>query len=134
MSHCVHESCMTLPARIYLQKITTNTPYLCSHYTITPSAVNLATTLTSGIQESVNSLCGDGTNMSAVTGGIGAAMGLIILTMIAVIVVLLLRQSAKGKANKRYKKYFLTNKTAAMVNISIHSIQNLHWQDGGDLQ
>ena len=59
------------------------------------------TTLTSVIQESVNSLCGDGTNMPVVTGGVGGVIGLIILTQIVVIVVLLLRQSAKGKSNKR---------------------------------
>ena len=86
-----------------------NTPYLCFHYTITPfycsPAVNLTktttATLTSVIQESLNCLCGDGTNMPVVTGGVGGVMGLIILTLIAVIVVLLLRQSAKGKANNR---------------------------------
>ena len=39
--------------------------------------------------------------MPVVTGFVGGVMGLIILTMIAVIVVLLLRQSAKSKANKR---------------------------------
>ena len=44
--------------------------------------------------------------MSVVTEGIGGVMGLIILTMIAVIIVLLLRQSA---INRRYKN-FLTNK------------------------
>ena len=42
-----------------------------------------------------------GTNMPVVTGGVGGVMGLIILTQIAVIVVLFLRQNAKGKANKR---------------------------------
>ena len=105
----MHESCMTLPARIYLHKLLPNTPYLCSHYTITPSycspAVNLTktttTTLTSVIQESVNSLCEDGTIMPVVTGGVGGVIGLIILTQVVVIVVLLLRQSAKSKANKR---------------------------------
>ena len=105
ISHCVHEYCMT--PSIYLHKLLPNTSYLCSHYTITPSycspAVNLTktttTTSTSVIQESVNSLCGDGTNMPVVTGGVGGVMGLI--TQIVVIVVLLLRQSAKGKANKR---------------------------------
>ena len=39
--------------------------------------------------------------MPVVTGCVGGVTGLIILTMIAVIVVLLLRQSAKGKADKR---------------------------------
>ena len=72
---------------------------------ITPSyclpAVNFANTLTSVIQESVNSLCEDGTNMPGVTGSVGGVMGLIILTQIVVIVVLLLRQRAKSKANKR---------------------------------
>ena len=96
---------MTLPARIYPHKLLPNKPYLCSDYTITPSycspAVNFATTLTSVIQESVNSLCGDGTNMLVITGSVGGVMGLIILTQIVVIVVLLLRQSAKNKANKR---------------------------------
>ena len=52
--------------------------------------------------------------MPAVTGSLGGVMGLIILTQIVVIVVLLLRQSAKSKANTRCDKYF---KTAAMVNI-----------------
>ena len=111
MSHCVHESCMILHARIYYPIYT---PYLRSHYTITPSycslAVNLTetttTTLTSVIQDSLNSLCGDGTNMPVVTGSVGGVMGLIILTQIVVIVVLLLRQSVKGKANMRYDKYF----------------------------
>ena len=99
--------CINL-ARLYLP----NAPYLCSHihYTITPSysspTVNptiptTTKTLISVIQGSVNSLCGDGTNMSVVTGGVGGVMGVIILTQIAVIVVLLLRQSVKGKANKR---------------------------------
>ena len=100
---------MTLPAKIYLHKVLPNTPYLCSHYTITPSycspAVNLTktttTTSTSVIQESVNSLCEDDTNMPVVTGGVGGVMGLIILTQIVIIVVLLLRLSAKSKANKR---------------------------------
>ena len=69
-------------------------------------AVNLTTTTTSTtptsvIQESINSVRRDGTNMPVVTGGVGGVMGLIILTQIVVIVVLLLRQSAKGKANKR---------------------------------
>ena len=100
----MHKSCMTLPARILVQKLLPNTHYLCSHYTITLSycspAVNLTTTPTSVIQESVNSLCRDGTNMPVVTG-VGGVMGLIILTQIVVIVVLLLRQSAKSKANKR---------------------------------
>ena len=104
ISHCVHESCMTLPARIYQHKLLPNTPYLCSHYTITPSycspAVN-TTTPASVIQESVNSLCEDGTNMPVVTGVVGGVIGLIILTLIVVIVVLLLQQSAKSKANKR---------------------------------
>ena len=102
----MHKSCMT---RILLQKLLPNTPYLCFHYTITPSycspAVNLAktttTTPTSVIQESVNSLCEDGTNMPVVTGVVGGVIGLIILTQVVVIVVLLLRQSAKCKANKR---------------------------------
>ena len=109
ISHCVHESCMTLPASIYLHKSLPNTPYLCSHYTITPSfcspAVNLTkvttTTLISVIQESVNSLCEDGTNIPVVTGGVGGVMGVIILTQIVVIVVLLLWQSAKSKANMK---------------------------------
>ena len=100
--------CMILPARIYYYPI--YTPFLRSHYTITPSycspAVNLTetttTTLTSVIQDSLNTLCGDGTNMPVVTGSVGGVMGLIILTQIVVIVVLLLRQSVKGKANMRY--------------------------------
>ena len=83
--------------------------YALTIYTITPSycspAVNLTktttTTPTSVIQESVNSLCEDGTNMPVVTGGVSGVMGLIILTQVVIIVVLLLRQSAKGKANKR---------------------------------
>ena len=84
--------------------------YLCSHIHYINSilllpAVNLTktttTALTSAIQESVNSLCGDGTNMLIGTGSVGGVMGLIILTQIMVIVVLLLRQSAKGKANNR---------------------------------
>ena len=98
----MHKSCMT---RILLQNLLPNTPYICSHYTITPSycspAVNLATTPTSVIQESVNSLCEDGTNMPVVTGVVGGVIGLIILTQVVVIVVLLLQQSAKCKANKR---------------------------------
>ena len=101
---------MTQSASIYLHKLLPNTPYLCSHYTITPSycspAVNLTkttiTTPASVIQESVNSLCEAGTNMPVVTGGVGGVIGLIILTQIVVIVVIiLLRQSAKDKANKR---------------------------------
>ena len=97
---CINLACLYLQE--FYCKITT---YLCSHYTITPSycspAVNLATTPTSVIQKSVNSLCDDDTNMPVVTGGVGGIMGLIILTQIVVIVVLLLRQSAKSKANKR---------------------------------
>ena len=58
-------------------------------------------TTTSVIQESVNSLCRHGTDMPVVTGGVSGVMGVIILTLILVIVVLLLRQSTKGKANKR---------------------------------
>ena len=59
------------------------------------------TTPTSVIQESVNALSRDGTNMPVVTGSVGGVMGLIMLTQVVIIVVLLLRQSAKDKANKR---------------------------------
>ena len=55
-----------------------------------------------------------------VSGGvyIGGVMSLIILTQIVVIVVLLLRQSAQGKANKMYENIFeLPKLLQQLVNI-----------------
>ena len=61
-------------------------------------------------------------NTAVVTGGVGGVIGLIILIQSVVIVVLLLQQNAKIKANKRLDNKQLQHK----VNIAIHSIQNLH--------